>query len=249
MPSLKFHIITVVSIFLALALGIFIGSTFTEETIILHQRNTIERMKTDLENMAGEKSLLLAEQNVQASTLSLFQAWLEALSKFYFEANPLEGSAGLIYGEGFDPTVLGEYFNDRVVKFRLKLGNLDAEKAMLLATAIVSGDEAPLHQLTETEALDGSFLCPDYILLAPPLDSEQWTALGTLATTLLNAELPVVALGLDGVTELAALSQHPLFASVSHLDSILGIYCLDAILRGRGGHYGAELLLPEQVGR
>lgn len=246
MPSIKFHIVTLVGIFLALAVGIFIGSTFTEETIILQQRDTIERMKADLEDITGERSLLVSERDVQATTLALLQDWLGAFRQLYFEANPLERTAALIYGEGFETDLLGGYFCDNVVKIKLAVDCLDIKNAEVLAAALIQGNGEELEQVFGPVAAVGQFERPDYVLLAPPVDLEQWPAVKIIAITLLNAEFPVVAIGKGGRTELAALVEHPLFASVSHLDSPLGLYCLDAVLRGQGGHYGMELLLPER---
>ena len=54
MATFRFHVVTVMGIFLALALGIFIGSTFTEEGIILQQRGTIERMRANIDALQDE---------------------------------------------------------------------------------------------------------------------------------------------------------------------------------------------------
>lgn len=248
MANFKFHLVTVIGIFLALALGIFIGSTFTEESIILQQRNTIESMRENLDNLAKEQSRLQREKDAQAETLSLLQSWLGDMSQLYLEANPIQQKAALIYAGDFNPEYLGSYFNENVIQTRLQLDVLDLETAEILVQVLVQGDKQSLAALEEGIKWEGDFVQPDYVLLAPGQKGE-WTEVKTLAVGLLNAELPVVALGLSDGKGLADLVRHPLFASVSHLDTPLGLYCLDAIFRGQGGHYGLDILLPGPFGQ
>lgn len=247
MTDFKFHLVTVIGIFLALALGIFIGSTFTEESIILQQRNTIESMRESLDNLAKEQSRLQTEKEDQAAALSLLQSWLGDMTQLYLEANPIQQKAALIYAGDFNPEYLGSYFNENVILTRLQLDILDLETAEILVQALVQGDRQLLAGLQEGIIWEGEFVQPDYVLLAPG-QSGGWTEVKTLAVGLLNAELPVVALGLSSCQGLADLVRHPLFASVSHLDTPFGLYCLDAILRGQGGHYGLDILLPGPLG-
>ncbi|HCX78487.1 MAG TPA: hypothetical protein DG577_03640 [Firmicutes bacterium] len=247
MANFKFHLVTVVGIFLALALGIFIGSTFTEESIILQQRNTIESMRESLDNLAKEQSRLLTEKKTQAETLSLLQSWLGNMSQLYLEANPIQQKAVLIYAGDFNPDYLGSYFNENVIQTRLQLDSLDLETADILVQALVQGDKQLLAGLEDIK-WEGELGQPDFVFLAPG-QGGGWAEVKTLAVGLLNAELPVVALGISGWESVADLVRHPLFASVSHLDTPLGLYCLDAILRGQGGHYGPEILLPGPLGQ
>lgn len=243
MANFKFHLVTVIGIFLALAVGIFIGSTFTEESIILQQRSTIEGMRTSLDNLAKEQSRLLTEKEEQAKALSLLQSWLGEMSQLYLEANPIQQRALLIHAGDFDPACLGSYFNENVIGARLRLDILDLDTADSLIRALVQGEELPRGLEWE-----GQYSQPDYVLLAPG-QGAGWTEVKALAVGLLNAEMPVVALALSGGESLANLVEHPLFASVSHLDSPLGIYCLGAIFQGLGGHYGWDIMLPGRVGQ
>ncbi|NLY32675.1 MAG: copper transporter [Firmicutes bacterium] len=244
MANFKFHLVTVIGIFLALAVGIFIGSTFTEEGIIQQQRSTIEGMRLSLDNLAKEQSRLLTEKEEQEKILSLLQSWLGDMSQLYLEANPIQQRALLIYAGDFDPACLGSYFNENVILTRLRLDTLDLETADSLVKVLVQGDE----ELPTGLEWEGQYCQPDYVLLAPG-QSGGWAEIKPLAVGLLNAEIPVVALALSSWESLADLVEHPLFASVSHLDTPLGIYCLGAIFQGLGGHYGSDVLLPGSGGQ
>jgi hypothetical protein len=244
MANFKFHLVTVIGIFLALAVGIFIGSTFTEEGIILQQRNTIEGMRTSLDNLAKEQSRLLTEKDEQEKSMSLLQSWLGDMSQLYLEANPIQQNALLIYAQDFDPAYLGSYFNENVIGTRLHLDTLDVETADCLVRVLVQGDK----ELPPGLEWEGQYSQPDYVLLAPGQNGG-WGEIKSLAIGLLNAEIPVVALGLSSWEGLADLVEHPLFASVSHLDTPLGIYCLGAIFGGLGGHYGLDSMLPGGIGQ
>ena len=244
MPNFKYHLVTVIGIFLALALGIFIGSTFTEESIILQQRNTIESMRDSLDSIAGEKAQLQSERAVLGDTLSLGQSWLAVLSELYFEANPIQQRVALLYASDFDPVTLGSYFNETVIHARLQLDDLDSEAATVLVQALTQGDARLLTEQLGYE-LEGEFEQLDGVFIAP--GDPGWPEVETLAVGLLNAELPVVGLGPGDWEGAADLARHPLFASVSHLDTPLALYCLDAILRGQRGHYGTNILLPRPI--
>lgn len=239
MPSFKFHLVTVIGIFLALAVGIIIGSTFSEETIILQQRNTIESMRENLSSLSRELFAIQAENSSQTETLALFSAWLGTLSPLYLETNPLPQRAVLIHGPEFDPESLGSYFNTNVICGRLELADLDAGAADTIVRALVQG-EAEL--LAPAGNWQGELSQLDYVFMAP--DAGAWPAAKNLAAGLVNAEIPVVGLAAGNPDGLAELVCHPLFSSVAHFDTPLAVYCLAAVLRGQTGHYGNNALLP-----
>lgn len=243
MSNFKFHLVTVVGVFLALALGIFIGSTFTEEGIIVQQRDTIERMRTDIDNLFAEKHELLAQADKQAETMTLLQNWLGGMTDFYWQAHPVEKQVWLVHNGDFQPKILGSYLLDNVVGTRIQTPILDAESAQVLARAIADGSYAEIDWGEAGVNVEGNWSAPDYVLLAinPGQDAE---VSRIFVDNLLAAEIPVISLGLTGWEGLADLADNPLYSSVSHLDTPLGLYCLGAILQGQGGHYGLDNLLP-----
>ena len=248
MANFKFHLVTVIGIFLALALGIFIGSTFTEEGIILQQRNTIESMRLSLDNFAKEQSKLLEEKEIQTEAFTQLQSWLGHMFDLYLAANPIRQKAVLIYAGDFSPDYLGSYFSQNIIQARLRVDSLNTETAGILVQALIQGDTQLLARLAEDIDLEGDLGQPDYVLLAPGQNGG-WTDFKSLAVGLLNAEVPVVALSLSGREGLPDLVQHPLYASVAHLDTPQGLYCLNAIFQGEKGHYGPEIMLPGLPGK
>ncbi|WP_350344684.1 copper transporter [Proteinivorax tanatarense] len=85
MPSFKFHIVTVISIFVALALGIMVGSTLSDGIISNSQMNTIDLMQSRI-TLLEEKNkgletdiqeMKLAKTNLKARERDYFYKTLE----------------------------------------------------------------------------------------------------------------------------------------------------------------------------
>lgn len=240
MSSFKFHLVTVVGIFLALALGIFIGSTFTEEGIILEQRGTIQRMRQDIDDLQLEKKAIQDEAKEMAGTMVVLQDWLGGVAEIYWQANPVEKNVWLIEC-GFDLSGPEEILSTRIV-----LENPDQEIFELLANSIVNGHHARLAWMDDGFRVEGNLTAPDYVLLA--INPNQYAQeLKALAEKLVNAGFPVIALGVEGWEGLAEMVGSPLYSSVSHLDTPLGLYCLGWIFQGKSGHYGRDNILPAGV--
>ena len=241
MSNFKFHLVTVVGLFLALAVGIFIGSSFTEEGIIHQQRDAIDHMRADLEALRDERRELLAEANRRAETMALMHDWLGDMTEVYWLGNPVKKSVMLIHNGDFGPDYLGEYLRSNVIKTQVVLEAQEMETAQILASAIISGDGESLLWMSDKVTVQGDLSLPDYVLLA--LDQDLMLS-KALAEKLLDAGVPVVALGRTGWEGLAELVRHPLYASISHFDTPLGLYCLGAIFQGQLGHYGVDNILP-----
>lgn len=245
MSNFKFHLVTVVGIFLALALGIFIGSTFTEEGIIIQQRGAIEQMRADIDILHLEKRELLNQAEKMTGSIMLLQDWLGGLSEIYWQSNPVDGKIWLIEGGDFSPDNLSGYLT-QVISTRITLEDLNPETIERLTDAIVNGNCGRLAWMDEGMKIEGSLASPDYVLIALN-PSEYAEAARTLSGALVNAGIPVVALGFTGWEGLADLLNSPLYSSVSHLDTPLGLYCLGSIFQGQSGHYGIDNLLPAGV--
>ncbi|SES62687.1 copper transporter [Anaerobranca gottschalkii] len=61
MANFKFHVVTVVGIFVALALGIVIGTSLSDNIIIESQMSTIELMQNKINTLEEEKAALIVE--------------------------------------------------------------------------------------------------------------------------------------------------------------------------------------------
>ncbi|HOB35020.1 MAG TPA: copper transporter [Bacillota bacterium] len=238
MATFRFHVVTVMGIFLALALGIFIGSTFTEEGIILQQRGTIERMRANIDALQDERRELRDYAEGQARTIALLEGWLEDLLDLYWQKVSVSGRGVLICREDFAVEMLEPAL--AVVQAQIKLPDACISSADL-AAAVRAGDVAGLH--AQGVVVEGSLRPPDFVLLALNPGREGAVA-QELAEALLAEELQVIALGTTEWEGLADLTSHRLYYSVSHLDTPMGLYCLGAILQGQGGHYGADNILP-----
>lgn len=240
--NFKFHLVTVVGIFLALALGIFIGSTFTEESIILQQRGTIEGLRHDIEALQEQRRELASLVDSQQEAMGLLENWLGDLQEGYWQTNPVAAQAVLIYDASFNVEFLGPFLDPEVVQAQIYLDAGDSALAEAITEALVRGDGANLAGL-EDIVMTGKLTAPvNYIFLA--VDTHAPDLARDLAASCLEAQLPVIALGNSATSGLAELISHNLYNSVSHLDTPLGLYCLGAILQGQGGHYGMDNLLP-----
>lgn len=240
MSNFKFHLVTVIGIFLALAVGIFIGSSFTEESIILQQRRTIDELRNDVSVLKGERNELLAEAGRRAEAMALMNDWLGDMTDVYWLANPTEKKALLIHDNEFGPELLGNYLAANVVQTEVVLQSEELEAVNYLARAFLDEEQTPW--LGEGISIVGELRAPDIVLLGLP--EIGFEAAKTLAQSFLEAGIPVVALGKSGWDGLSGLVQHPLYASVSHFDTPMGLYCLGAIFQGQTGHYGVDNILP-----
>lgn len=61
MPGFKFHIVTVVGIFVALALGIVVGTSLSDNIIIESQMSTIELMQNRINTLETDRSNLIEQ--------------------------------------------------------------------------------------------------------------------------------------------------------------------------------------------
>lgn len=237
MGSFRFHLVTVIGIFLALALGIFIGSATSDEPIIRQQRDMIQSLEEKNYDLSTSLSQLQQEMEESALLLTAHRQLAEILSDAHWHFNPVDKLAMLVHGPGFSPQLLGCYLLNNVVQSTVAIGDMADIEALTLA--FLSGDFAGLPL-----SISGSPTLPDLVLVALG-PREQWGAtLEPLLNTVTARDIPVVVLGKEDWGMFSDLSSHPLFASVSHIDTPFGLYCLGEILRGEYGHFGPDRLLP-----
>ncbi|CAN5706850.1 copper transporter MctB [soil metagenome] len=63
MISFRFHVISIVAVFLALALGVVVGSTYVDRAIVDSLRNRIDTVSTNLDDRRAENDQLSGEVN------------------------------------------------------------------------------------------------------------------------------------------------------------------------------------------
>ncbi len=99
MNSKRDYIITVISVFLALGIGILIGASLSDNVIVKQQKEIVERMDERLGNLNEKITALQKDKNQLNEELS---AWMIFQEKFLTEyvGKPLEGySIAVIYEE------------------------------------------------------------------------------------------------------------------------------------------------------
>lgn len=238
MGSFRFHLVTVIGIFLALALGIFIGSTTSEEPIIRQQREVIERLEKNNHTLGQKIQQLEQQVEEQELMLAAHRQLTDIFSEVYWHSNPVEAQAMLVHGPGFSPQILGSYLLDNVIGSMVAVAGEEVEiEALTMAIASGNFSDIPLN-------ISGRAAVPDLVLVALGPRDQYGELLQPLLSTLTGREIPVVVLGKRDWGTLSDLSPHPLVASVAHIDTPLGLFCLGEILRGNLGHFGPEQLLP-----
>lgn len=73
MPGFKFHIVTVVGIFVALALGIVVGTSLSDNIIIESQMSTIELMQNRINSLEVERINLTEQTQSLAEEIKLLR--------------------------------------------------------------------------------------------------------------------------------------------------------------------------------
>ncbi|QNO16172.1 copper transporter [Alkalicella caledoniensis] len=115
MPGFKFHIVTVVGIFVALALGIVIGTSLSDNIIIESQMSTIELMQNRINNLEDDKSEILAQLQNMADENHLLKRneevlFQSALGQFDDKSN----LTAIAYGQSLDLLELQMVTNNKV---------------------------------------------------------------------------------------------------------------------------------------
>lgn len=116
MLGFKFHIVTVVGIFVALALGIVIGTSLSDNIIIESQMSTIELMQNRINTLENDKSETLAQLESMADQNALLREhekvlFETALGKFDDKSN----LTAIAFGESLDLMELGMVKNNKVL--------------------------------------------------------------------------------------------------------------------------------------
>lgn len=132
MPSFKFHIVTVVGIFVALALGIVVGTLLSDNIIIESQMSTIELMQSRINSLEGEKNVLLEQTQNLGEDIKLLRSVEDKLFKVSIERyRDIENVTVIAMGERFSLYELELVKNDKLSFENVILinpNNLDNER-------------------------------------------------------------------------------------------------------------------------
>lgn len=103
MPGFKFHIVTVVGIFVALALGIVIGTSLSDNIIIESQMSTIELMQNRINSLEVERSNLTEQTQRLAEDIKILRNSEDKLFAIAAENyNDIENITVIAMGESLE---------------------------------------------------------------------------------------------------------------------------------------------------
>lgn len=245
MSSFKYHAATIIGIFLALAVGIFIGSTSSEEVIIRYQRDVIEGLEAKNSVLAQQVKDTNEQLDGLTATAGMMQDLLQQLTRWYWLTNPSSQRVAFVYGgTGFSEQELSGSLLGNLSQSRITISSGEDVSAQV-ADLLISGDGDRLARIGDVAAVIGEIFRPDVVILAPGPGQENTILFANLAQQLLTEGIQVVAVGKSEWNSLGSLVSHQLYSSVSHLDTPFGLLSLLAVLQGNQGHYGPDNLLPE----
>jgi hypothetical protein len=258
MFRIKDHIISLVAVFLALGLGILIGTGMSDDMLITQQRLLIEQMTKDYREMRAEQQEMEARLLMHARDLSLWEKYQEALYPGIV-SGALEGKRITVVSYATDiPDGVLSLLHDAEagicnvihIEGRTSTGTeaagLGASVAALAAgepltpdvTEIISSYISENKVRVEQYAADR----PDAIILF--LGGRQ-SADRKLVSELVNAfskgQYSVVGLENSDITDsLLQEVKAAGFSTIDNADTVFGQFSLLSVLRGSAGSYGIK---------
>lgn len=92
MPDLRYHVISLISVFLALAIGVLLGTAMADRGVISDQ---LQNEVTNIQNQLDKQQQLIAERDARISTL---QENVQGMSETMISGNLQGVNVALIYG-------------------------------------------------------------------------------------------------------------------------------------------------------
>lgn len=92
MPDLRYHVISLISVFLALAIGVLLGTAMADRGVISDQ---LQNEVTNIQNQLDQQQKLIAERDSKISTL---QENVQGMSETMISGNLQGVNVALIYG-------------------------------------------------------------------------------------------------------------------------------------------------------
>lgn len=255
MLRIRDHIISLVAVFLALGLGILIGTGLTDDMVVTQQRLLIERMTDDYRDLRDERKVLEADLRTLSGELYLWQRYREALYPGMFY--------GLLAGKNVAVVAHGAEIPDGVLNV---LGDGQAEISSIIRIhndagaetaglgsvlmALILGDITAEHKskaadlagagTLEIQELSGGR--PDYALfivgekdsMHVPLVHDFMAAADAALLTVVGLEWSQVADSL--LKEFKAAG----YSTIDNADTVFGQHSLLSVLRGARGSFGSK---------
>lgn len=268
MLDIRYHVISLVAVFLALGIGILLGTTLVERGLIAEQRNEIESLKKTFDEIREKNSSLHDELNV-------YRTYAEE-SKPYMIGQKLPGkSYAVIAGQEPDEEALGfiqdavstagatvpvtieiadsSVFEDpNVVQNLASLWQIPPDPQMVkdrffteLAEQLVNASNTGILDTLEqlgTLQLRGVLAAPvSGVVLLGALETRNLQGMDVpLIQHMLQAGMPVTGVGGPGTPD-SVLSEYKKqgISTVDHVNTVPGQVAMVMVLEGRSGNYGS----------
>lgn len=258
MFRIKDHIISLVAVFLALGLGILIGTSLSDEMLITQQRLLIEQMTKEQKGLREEQRAMESRLQIVNHDLSLWKKYQEALYPILVDG-ALTGKrlSVIVHGAEMPPGVL-EMLRDadailcNVVHIKERQALNAATSGLGTALVALAANELLTAEMEKSLAsfiADGRILLerlergtPDAVILVL---GEQEFADKRLVNELV-AGLPrerFTVVGLECSSVRASLFEQLKAAGISTIDNadtVFGHFSLLAVLRGSAGNFGIK---------
>lgn len=227
MISFRFHVVSITAVFLAIAIGVVVGTTYVDGAVVDGLRNRIDSVEQNLDDRKAENDRIEAE-------LGLAGSYIDA-SADYAVTDRLPGVAVLIVAaRGIDEGAV-----ERTVALARTAGGTTPGVVWLEPSWELEStdDRAALSEITGGDALDD----PD------DLRAAAWTAVveelaGSPAGTAPSAEPPPAALA--PLEEAGFLSVDALDDSSTSLDDLAGVGPRVLVMTGARAESGPDALVP-----
>lgn len=266
MFRLKDHIISLMAVFLALGVGILIGTGLSEDMLVRQQRLMIEQMTLEYRHLREERSALELRCLELSQELDFWSRFYEALYPSLVEG-VLNGKKVTLVCQGAQvPQAMMEVLRDSgaqiarvvIVDGAGEKGEQSALMAEAIAALVLYGPLAGRH----LEVLDSLLAAkkihfqgkwterPDAVLLLVGDGKGAGGQLSlSMAQVLLREKTQLVALeSSDTNNSLLADIKELGVPTIDNVDTVFGQYSLLAVLQGKNGHFGfksaAEQLVP-----
>ena len=266
MVKLKDHIISLVAVFMALGIGILIGSGMSDDLLIKQQRLTIEQMTTDFRMMRDERMELESQVEMLNRDLHYWEQYQEAVYPRLVTGILQKKIAVVSHGtekpeefikilENADVDLTGtihvntkQEWSDSEgmlagALFSLMTGIYPAEHDNILLDTMVMAEKVQI-QFNEQDS-------PEYVILyVGDRENTNLHFVLTLSRLLVDSGLSVAVVETSEIQDSILGSLKGLdISTIDNADTVFGQVSLIAVLQGQVGHFGfkktAEQFLPD----
>lgn len=107
MVSLRYHIVTIMAVFLALGIGLVVGSTFIDSVLLASLQQQVDQQELDTASAKEQRDVALAEgEQIRIDADATVQMWVE-LTRRYTASGQFDGQTVLIVApQGVDRAVI-----------------------------------------------------------------------------------------------------------------------------------------------